>query len=111
MAAVIDDLGLLPIELTGPNRRAAVVAVTTDTDYAAGGYALVAADFGFATLELVDIGPTAGFVPQYNYATGKLMVLYADYDAVADGALIEVANGLNGIDGVVFRGLVVGTVA
>lgn len=39
-----------------------------------------------------------GFVPVYDKAADTLKVYYADYDAGADGALIEVANAtaLNG---------------
>ena len=36
-----------------------------------------------------------GFVLQWIKATGKIKAFYADYDAVADGALIEVADDVD----------------
>lgn len=36
-----------------------------------------------------------GYVPVYDRANDKLKVYYADYDAVADGALIEVPDTTN----------------
>ena len=35
---------------------------------------------------------TAGYVLDYDYDSNLIMVYYADYDAVADGPLIEVAD-------------------
>jgi len=37
--------------------------------------------------------PNGGYIFQYDHTNNKLEAYYADYDAGADGALIEVANG------------------
>lgn len=48
-------------------------------------------------VDLIAILPNdcGGYVPVYDDVNDKLKVYYADYDAVADGALIEVANATN----------------
>lgn len=43
------------------------------------------------SLMVVDQG-TSGYVFQYDQSTEKLVVMHADYDAVADGALIQASS-------------------
>ena len=65
------------------NLKAKLVKVTFDSGTDAGGAALVAADFGLSEILLVmpftDAGDNgtvvgAGWVPMYNYVTGKLQI-------------------------------------
>jgi hypothetical protein len=65
--------------------------ITFDSSYPTGGEALVASDLGLDEILAVfaEGGP---YVVKYDKANGKLMAYWADYDAGADGALIQVAN-------------------
>jgi hypothetical protein len=66
-------------------------SIAFDSSYPTGGEALA---FGF-TPAIVIAEPNLGYVFQYDYTNKKLLAYYADYDAVADGALIQVANTTN----------------
>lgn len=74
--------------------------IVLDNAYPTGGYTGLAAKIQGATnrnptiLAVVGQG-SDGYEYRWDFANSKLMVLYADYDAGADGALIEVANGAN----------------
>jgi len=62
-----------------------------------GGVPLTNAKMGCPTtvnsVKVIDQG-TSGYVFNYNKATGKLVVLFADYDAVADGALVAYTGAI-----------------
>jgi hypothetical protein len=85
------------------NRFITVTKVTLDTDYAAGGYAVTAGNLGLAVIKAVLSteydGADTGFIPAWDATNSKLKVYYADYDAVADGVLIEAATDLDALDG------------
>jgi len=53
----------------------------------------------------VSIMPKGGYVFEYDYTAQRVKVFYADYDATADGALIEVPMGtdLSALTGVRYR--------
>ena len=63
----------------------------------AGGVPLTAGKLGCPTnidsVKVIDQG-TSGYVFSYNQASGKLTVRFADYDAVADGALIAYTGAI-----------------
>ena len=70
-----------------------------EASYPTGGMLLSA---GFAeklksgrTILGIIAGDCGGFVPVWEPGAGAVKVYYADYDAGADGALIEVANTTN----------------
>lgn len=44
------------------------------------------------TPDFVIAEPTAGYVFSWDYANKKLLAYYYDYDGVADGVAIQVAN-------------------
>jgi hypothetical protein len=73
------------------------ITIVGDNSYPAGGSASIEAAVqaqvgdGKALLALLPQGGNDGYVAYYDQANDKLIVYYADYDAVADGALIEVA--------------------
>lgn len=65
-----------------------------DATYPAGGEAVTANQLGLGTIDsVVPVGTTSGFGFEYIASTGKIMAYYGDYNAGADGALIEVAVG------------------
>jgi len=61
---------------------------------ATAGIALDLSDF-FNTIDSVFVMPYGGYVILYDKANDKFVLYYADYDAVADGALIEVPDDVN----------------
>ena len=74
------------------NKRFRRVLATVDAgNYAAGGIALVPANCNLT--QVIDSctpeGSPIGMVGWYDRANGMLEIWYCDYDAVADGALIE----------------------
>jgi hypothetical protein len=81
---------------SGYRRRRVKISFGDGSDtYPTGGVPLTAADMGCAneifSFILEDTSDT-GFIYKYDRANVKLKMYYADYDAVADGALVEVAN-------------------
>lgn len=69
-----------------------IVDVDFDSSYPTGGESLTPDSVGLGKIDFCLASPTAGYVFEYDYTNEKLKAFYADYDAVADGALIEVAN-------------------
>lgn len=72
-----------------------IAQITFDSLYASGGEALVASSLGLDEILAVFPANDAGYLFEYDKANGKLMAYYADYDAVADGALIQVAASVD----------------
>jgi hypothetical protein len=61
--------------------------------YATGGIAVAASQFGtFTQLIDLDVRPSAGYVPEWDEAAGKVIVYVGDNDNAADAPLVEVAN-------------------
>ena len=90
------------------DQRIRVRTIAFDASYPTGGESLTAADLDLDTINFIIVENDDGFIFKYNYATSKLLAYYADYDAVADGALIQVADttDLSGIT--TARALVIG---
>lgn len=61
----------------------------TGTDYPTGGED-VSGKFGF-TPDVVILESDDGYILKYDATNQKVLAYYADYDAAADGALIQVA--------------------
>lgn len=80
-----------PADPGGNRMKIAQGTLTATGNYATGGYALDLSG-KIPNLQGVVIEPKAGYVSEYLYSTKKVKVYYADYDAGADGALIEVAD-------------------
>ncbi|UCG88880.1 MAG: hypothetical protein JSW71_10225 [Gemmatimonadota bacterium] len=66
--------------------------ITFDASYPTGGEALVPGDFGFVREIYALFVDAGGVVCKYDAANDTLMAYWCDYDAVADGVLIEVGN-------------------
>lgn len=74
------------------DRRFRRVSCTFNTgDYAAGGVAIAPSDCDLTTRidAMVPEGNSAGYTVWYDRTNGMLEIWYSDYDAGADGALIE----------------------
>lgn len=69
-----------------------VYKVDFDSSYPTGGEALTPSDLGLRNIDLVVPTSKDGHVFEYDYSNEKLQAFWADYDAAADGALIEVAD-------------------
>lgn len=82
------------VNRTGKKRQV-VTEVTMDSSYPTGGEAVTAAQLGLATVDVAICSTNTGHIAQYDKANAKIKLYYADYDAVADGALIEVPNTTN----------------
>lgn len=69
--------------------RAVYMEITLDSSYPTGGEAV---DVGLDRIWSAHLESDDGYIFKYDYANDKILAYYADYDAVADGALIEVAD-------------------
>ena len=68
-------------------------SIAFDTSYPTGGEAATLITKYFTTVKrlILDAGGT-GYVVSYDAANDKIMAWYADYDAVADGILIQIPD-------------------
>lgn len=73
-------------------KRMVATEVTLDSSYPTGGEAITAAQLGLSRVDAVMCSTNTGHVAQYDKTNAKIKMYYADYDAVADGALIQVPN-------------------
>jgi hypothetical protein len=64
-------------------------SIAFDSSYPTGGETVTGIPF---TPDVFLASPTSGYVFEYDATNNKLLAYYADYDAVADGALIQVAD-------------------
>ncbi len=76
----------------GGGRKAVLYTNAPTGTYATGGHTLTAALLGFKVLDIVLIAPAKGFTPEFDYTNNLMLLYWADYDAVADGALAQVTN-------------------
>lgn len=79
-----------------------------DSSYPTGGESLTPNSVGLSEVKMAVIAPKAGYVFEYDYDNDKIKAYVGDNDAVADGAMAEVANAtdLSGVTGVkcMFKG-------
>lgn len=89
------------------SRTAVVADITGDSSYAASGESLTAADLGLGRVDVViPDGSASGYTFKYDYNNAKLIAYFADYDAGADGALIDA--GTEDLSSVTVRILAIG---
>lgn len=72
--------------------RCSIVDVAFDDSYPTGGESLTAADLGLTRVLFALAEPASGYAFEYDHTNSKLLAYYADYDAGADGPLIQVPN-------------------
>ncbi len=79
----------------GGDRLAIMVGeIDFDNSYPTGGEALDLSAW-IKNIHFIQFEPQAGYVFRYDHTNKKVMAYYADYDAGADGALIQVADTTN----------------
>lgn len=83
-----------PTNVNG-NLRVKQGTVTMSSSYATGGDALTPGAIGLERIINWDINTDDGYILKYDKANNKVLAYYADYDAGADGALIQVANAVD----------------
>ena len=66
--------------------------IAFDASYPTGGESLTAAMLRLAKIETIEPFAKSGYVFEYDYTNKKMLAYHYDYDAVADGAAIQVAD-------------------
>jgi len=84
-----------------------IADVAFDNSYPTGGEEVLPEKFGINALDFVQAAPSSGYVFQYDHTNKKLLAYYADYDAVADGALIQVPDTTN-LSAIITRVMAIG---
>lgn len=80
-----------------------------DSSHLAAGEVYTARAFGMGYVSsIIPDGVPSGYGVKADYTNKKILAYYADYDAVADGALIAVPDGTD-LSAVSFRARVRGT--
>jgi hypothetical protein len=80
------------VTTVGSGVRFVTGQVDFDNSYPTGGEEMdISTMLNGADLKGVVFENKSGFVFEYDYTNSKVKAYYADYDAVADGALIQVA--------------------
>lgn len=93
MALTLAKVNESPVRLgTGVMK---VYTLAFDASYPTGGEAITLADIGYKGLYVAIVLPRLGYVFDYDYTNNKVLAYYSDYDAGADGALIEVPDTTN----------------
>jgi hypothetical protein len=79
------------------DRRIVVTESTLDSSYVTGGEPVTAAEFGLTKIESLIPTPAGlgGYVPAWDQANSKIVMLYGDNNNAADGPLIDVPNATN----------------
>ena len=90
------------------HRSLKLIDIDFDSSYPTSGESLTPADINFLSIDFLYVESTSGFVFEYNYSGELLLAYYADYDAGADSALIQVANTTDLSAVANARGLVIG---
>jgi len=75
-------------------RRMCTGTMAFDASYPTGGEPVTPSDFGFkkAIDSISLIGGKGGYVGDFDKTNSKILMYYADYDALADSALIQFPN-------------------
>jgi len=90
------------------NVRRVLVTITFDASYVTGGESILPADVGLGEILHINFNQGEdGYVLHWDSVAQTIVAYYADYDAVADGALIEVANAVD-LSAVVVEAEIVG---
>lgn len=66
--------------------------IAFDNSYPTNGEALLLTQIGLSVVDQMKLFPYKGYTPEWDGTNKKIKMFYADYDANADGALIEVAD-------------------
>lgn len=96
--------GISDLKTFGGNLKVLTGTFDFDSSYPTGGEACDLSQYFKGDPLGAIFAPKAGYVFEYDATNKKVKAYYADYDAAADGALIEVANttNLSAVTGVPF---------
>ena len=78
-------------EVSG-NTRNTSGTLAFDSNYPTNGEAFTARQVGLSKIRQFKAHSSLGYIFEWDQAASKLKAFYADYDAIADGPLIEVPN-------------------
>lgn len=81
-----------PTHKNAGSERATYGTITFDSSYPTGGEAYTNREMGLGTINSLQLEQDDGYIPYWDNTNSKIKLFWADYDAVADGALIEVAD-------------------
>ena len=87
-----DNAGMNDVRAVGMQLKILTGTFDFDDSYPTGGESFDVSNFFPKGVVAVIPSPKSGYVFEYDSDDEKLLAYYADYDAVDDGALIEVAN-------------------
>ena len=87
-----DNAGMNDVRAVGMQLKILTGTFDFDTSYPTGGESFDVSNFFPKGVVAVIPSPKSGYVFEYDSDDEKLLAYYADYDAVDDGALIEVAE-------------------
>lgn len=83
-----------PLRGGGPNKVASGT-FAFDSSYPTGGESISEIWDAFKSVQGIIFPSRSGYVFDVDYTNKKVLAYYSDYDAVADGALIQVPNTTN----------------
>ena len=87
-----DNAGMNDVRAVGMQLKILTGTFDFDDSYPTGGESFDVSNFFPKGVVAVIPSPKSGYVFEYDSDGEKLLAYYADYDAVDDGALIEVAD-------------------
>lgn len=88
------------------NARLNTLLFQADTSYPAGGYTFTANSLGVDKIDALILNPVSGYIPVYNFLTGKLQFFWVD--TTVDGfPMVEVTAATN-LSTVYAGGIVIG---
>jgi hypothetical protein len=73
-------------------QRTTFGSLSMDSLYPSNGEPFTARQFGLARLHQLHVFPSKGYIFEPDHAALKLKVYWGDWNAVADGPLVEVPN-------------------
>jgi hypothetical protein len=84
-----------PLDQVAGSARTTMGRLSWDGTYPTNGEPFTARQFGLTRLFQLHVFPSAGYIFEPDHAALKLKAYYADYDALTDSPLIEVANNVS----------------
>jgi hypothetical protein len=99
-----DNTGMNDVRNVGYQAKILTGTFDFDSSYPTGGEDFDVSNYFSKGVRKVLFSPKSGYVFEYDKDNKKIKAFYADYDASADGALIEVADtaDLSGVTDVDF---------
>jgi hypothetical protein len=90
-----DSFGMNDVRAVGMQLKMLTGTYDFSNSYPTGGEVFDLSNYFSKGVIAVDIFSKGGYVFEYDKANKKVIAYHCNYDAVADGPLVEVANGTN----------------